>query len=125
MSGHCPVIHDPLICVRSGGQLMQVLREGAVKITKATIEAAWRRRAPAQRLIIGDAVCRGLALVVNPGGMTWRFDYKPRGTDPATAKRFPTRSVVIGSPETHSPEAARNAAGALKGQVKAGADPAA
>ncbi|MBD0273912.1 MAG: hypothetical protein ICV73_18540 [Acetobacteraceae bacterium] len=88
---------------------MRVLREGPVRITKATVDAAWRRRCKDQRVVIGDAGCRGLALVVNPTGMAWRFDYKPRGTDPRTGKRFPTRSVTIGSPETHSPDAARDA----------------
>lgn len=113
-----------MIGVQSGVEAMQVLREGPVRITKATVDAAWRRRATGQRIVVGDAGCRGLALVVNPTGMTWRFDYKPRGTDPATGKRFPTRSVTIGNPETHSPDAARDAAGAIKGQAKAGADPA-
>jgi hypothetical protein len=70
------------------------------------------------------ATCRGLALVVNPTSMAWRFDYKPRGVDPMSGRRFPSRSITIGSPESHSPDAARAAAGALKGQTKAGADPA-
>lgn len=74
--------------------------------------------------MIGDTGCPGLALVVNPAGMTWRFDYKPRGVDPATGQRFATRSVTIGNPETHSPDDARDAARALKGQAKSGADPA-
>lgn len=43
---------------------MKVLREGPAKITKATVEAAWRRRAEKTRLMIGDLECRGLALVV-------------------------------------------------------------
>lgn len=103
---------------------MLVSREGPVQITKTTIEAAWKRRAKATRLVIADAECRGLALVVNPTGMTWRFDYKPRGTDPTTGKRFASQSVTIGNPETHSPDAARQAAGAFKGQAKAGNDPA-
>lgn len=103
---------------------MKVLREGPVRITKATVEAAWRRRAKDTRLMIADAGCPGLALVVNPTGMTWRFDYKPRGTDPTTGKRFPTRSVTIGNPETHSPDDARDAAHGLKGLAKAGTDPA-
>lgn len=102
---------------------MKVLREGPVRITKATVEAAWRRRAPGQRIVIGDAECRGLALVVNPTGMAWRFDYKPRGTDPTTGKRFASQSVVIGNPKSHSPEDARTAAGALKGRTQAGGDP--
>lgn len=104
---------------------IEVRREAPVRITRATIEAAWRRRAEGVRLVVPDAACRGLALVVHPGGMTWRFDYKPRGADPLTGKRFATRSVTIGNPATHSPDAARDAANALKGQVKTGADPAA
>jgi hypothetical protein len=104
---------------------MRVLREGPVKITKATIEAAARRRAPGERLMIGDAECRGLALVVNPTGMTWRFDFKPRGTDPATGRRFASQSVTIGNPASHSVDDARTAASALKGRTQVGADPAA
>jgi integrase len=101
---------------------MRVLRKGPVRITKATIGAAWSRRAAGQRLIIGDATCRGLALVVNPTGMIWRFDYKPRGSDPGTGKRFASQSITIGTPESHSPDEARIAAGSLKGQAKAGVD---
>ncbi|WP_198371139.1 tyrosine-type recombinase/integrase [Roseomonas rosulenta] len=103
---------------------MKVQREGPTKITKATVEAAWRRREPQQRLVISDQACPGLELVVNPGGKTWRFDYKPRGKDQRTGKRFATRSITIGSPETHSPEDARHAASQFKGQAKAGVDPA-
>lgn len=103
---------------------MKVLREGPVRITEATIDAAWRRRAPDTRLMIGDLDCRGLALVVNPTGMTWRFDYKPRGVDAATGKRFATQSATIGTPASHSPDDARRAADALKGEVKAGGNPA-
>ena len=101
---------------------MQVLREGPVRITKSTVEAAWRRRALGQRLMIGDGECRGLALVVNPTGMTWRLDYKPRGVDAATGKRFGTQSITIGNPESHSPDDARSAASRLKGLAKAGTD---
>jgi hypothetical protein len=104
---------------------MKVLREGPLKLTKATVDAAWRRRASGQRLVLSDVVCRGLALIVNPNSMTWTYSYKPRGVDPATRKRFPSRSVTIGNQETHSPEGARAAANVLKGQAKAGLDPAA
>lgn len=103
---------------------MKVIRQGAVKITKATIKAAWRRRASGQRIVIGDEGCRGLALVVNATTMAWSYSFKPRGTDPATGRRFASRSVTIGSPETHTPDAARIAASALKGMTKAGIDPA-
>lgn len=105
--------------------MLQVTREGPVRITKATVDAAWRRRAPGRRTTVADAECRGLALVVNAGSMAWTYSYKPRGTDATTGKRFASRSVTIGNPETHSPDAARAAARKLKGQAAAGADPAA
>jgi integrase len=104
---------------------MRVVTEGSVKITRATIEGAWRRRAADQRLIIRDRDCRGLALIVNPTTMTWIYGYRPRGTDPLTGRRWPNRTVTLGNPETHSPDDARTAANQIKGQAKAGVDPAA
>lgn len=104
---------------------LAVVREGPVQITKHTIEASWRRRGQRQRLVIADAACPGLALVVNAASMSWTFSYKPRGVDPTTGKRFASKSVTIGSPATHSPDAARDAANGLKGITKAGRDPAA
>jgi integrase len=98
--------------------------EGPVRITRQTIEAAWRRRQPGVRLTIRDAACRGLALVVNPGGMSWVFTFKPRGVNPETGRRWATRTVTIGTPESHGPDAARIAANTLKGAVKSGGDPA-
>lgn len=104
---------------------MEVVREGPLRITRATVDAAWRRRAPGTRLVVTDAGCRGLALVVNAGTMTWTYSFKPRGVDPKKGKRFSTTSVTIGTPETHSPDAARGEANWHKGRVKAGGDPAA
>ena len=102
---------------------MRVISEGPSRITKATIEAAWRRRAPGLRLIVRDAGCRGLALIVNPTGMRWEFGYRPRGTDPLTGRRWPNRTVTLGNPETHSPDDARTLANQLKGQAATGTDP--
>ncbi|MFC0388892.1 tyrosine-type recombinase/integrase [Muricoccus vinaceus] len=95
-----------------------------MRITKATVDGAWRRRRPDFRLTIRDAECRGLALVVNPTGMTWTVSYKPRGLDSRTGKRPSTREVTLGTPATHSPEQARTAANKVKGEAKGGADPA-
>jgi len=103
---------------------MQVISEDPTKITKATIDATWRRRKANQRLIVRDKDCRGLALIVNPTSMTWSYAYRPRGTDPLTGRRWPNRSVAIGNPSTHSPDDARNDANRIKGQTAAGADPA-
>ena len=104
---------------------LQVVSEGPVRITKATIDAGWRRRAQSLRLVLRDAECRGLALVVNPTGMTWRYDYRPRGVDAHTGRRWPMQSITLGNPATHNPDEARTAANKVKGQAAAGADPAA
>lgn len=109
----------------AGMAKQKVFRQGPVKITRAGIDAAWKRRAPAERTIISDAECRGLALVVNSTSMAWRFEYKPRGVDPLTGKRFSSRSMVLGNPASLSPDEARDAANKLKGEAKAGADPSA
>jgi integrase len=104
---------------------MQVRSEGPTKITKATIDAAWRRRSKEYRLIVRDKDCRGLALIVNATAMTWSYAYRPRGADPLTGRRWPNRTVTIGNPATHSPDDARSEANKIKGQVAAGVDPAA
>ena len=66
---------------------MRVISEGPTKITRATIEAAWRRRKKDHRLIVRDVECRGLSLVVNPTAMRWEYAYRPRGTDPLEDRR--------------------------------------
>lgn len=104
---------------------LQVVSEGPVKITRAIIEAAWKRRASGARLVLRDAECRGLALVVNATAMSWTYSFKPRGNDPITGARFPTKSVTIGGPATHGPEDARIEANRLKDKAKGGTDPAA
>jgi integrase len=104
---------------------MRVASEGPAKITKATVDAAWRRRKPNHRLIVRDKECRGLALVVNPTAMRWEYAYRPRGTDPVTGRRWPNRTVTLGNPQTHSPDDARFEANQVKGQAASGADPAA
>ncbi len=97
---------------------MRVTSEGPTKITKATIDAAWRRRKPDHRLIVRDKDCRGLALIVNATSMTWSYAYRPRGTDPVTGRRWPNRTVTIGNPATHSPDDARAEANRIKGRLR-------
>lgn len=105
--------------------MVVVLAKGPTRITKTTIQAEWYKRADGVRTVVRDATCRGLALVVNPTGMVWRYDYRPRGVNPHTDKRWPSQSITIGNPETHGPDQARSAAGQVKGQAAAGHDPAA
>lgn len=102
----------------------QVERLGPVKITKTVIASAWSRRAHGKRLVFSDLECRGLALVVGKTGMSWTFSYKPRGLDPITGKRFSSKSITIGNPESHSPDDARIEANKHKGASKSGIDPA-
>ena len=72
-----------------------------------------------------DKDCRGLALIVNPTGMTWSYAYRPRGIDALTGRRWPNRTVTIGNPGDALPDDARAEANRIKGQAAAGADPAA
>ena len=83
---------------------MRVTSEGPTKITKATIDAAWRRKKPDHRLIVRDKDCRGLALIVNPTTMTWSYAYRPRGTDLVTGRRWPNRTVTLGNPARTRPK---------------------
>lgn len=104
---------------------MRITSEGPTKITRATIEAAWKRRQSNARLIIRDKDCRGLALIVNATTMVWSYAYRPRGTDPRTGRRWPNRTVTLGNPASLSPDDARNEANRAKGQAATGGDPAA
>lgn len=103
---------------------LTIISEGPARITKATIKAAWDRRAEKSRLVIRDAECRGLALVVHQTSMSWVVSYKPRGHDPLTGARFASKSVTLGGPANLSPEQARSEANRVKDRAKAGADPA-
>jgi integrase len=104
---------------------MQITSEGPIKITKATIESAWKKRKKDHRLIIRDKECRGLALVQNATTATWVYGYRPRGKDPVTQRRWPNKTVTIGNPGSHSVEDARIEANHIKGRAARGADPAA
>jgi hypothetical protein len=107
------------------GTAMHTTSEGPTKLTKDTVDRAWRRRSSGHRIIIRDKDCRGLALIVNATTMVWSYAYRPRGIDPHTGKRWPNRAVTLGNPATHSPDDARTAANQIKGQAAAGNDPAA
>jgi len=103
---------------------MLITSEGPTKITKATVDAAWRRRKPGHRVIIRDRDCRGLALIVNATSMAWIYSYRSRGIDTMTGRRWPNRTMTLGNPATHSADDARAEANRLKWKVTAGVDPA-
>jgi integrase len=104
---------------------MRVSSQGPTKITKATIDAAWRQRKPEHRLIVRDKDCRGLALIVNSTSMAWSFAYRPRGIDALTGRRWSNRTITLGNPASLSIDDARIEANKVKGQAAAGGDPAA
>lgn len=106
------------------GPSCKVQSSSVPKINRRIVEEAWEARAKGVRQVIRDEACRGLALVVNPTGMSWRFDYRPRGIDPATKRRWSNSSVQLGDAMTTSADAARRLATALKGHVAGGRDPA-
>jgi hypothetical protein len=93
------------------------------KITKTAVDTAWKRRAKHHRLIVRDKECKGLALIVNATSMVWSYAYRPRGTDPASGKRWPNRTLTLGNPATLSPDDARYEAQRARGQAAAGSDP--
>jgi integrase len=104
---------------------MNITREGPVKIGVKTIERAWKGRAKDARHVVTDNERPGLALITNATSQTWSYSYKPRGVDPATGKRFNSRSVTLGSPATLSPDQARAEANKVRDAVAIGGDPAA
>ncbi len=63
-------------------------------------------------------------MIVNAQSMAWRFEYKPRGVDARTGKRFASRSIVLGNPASLSVDEARLQANQHKGAAKKGDDPA-
>jgi integrase len=104
---------------------MIVTRENLSKIGVKDVQRAWKIRAPDARHVMTDARCAGLMLITNSRSQTWSVEYRPRGADLETGKRFPTRSVTIGTPATHSPDSALAEALKIKGATKTGKDPAA
>jgi hypothetical protein len=104
---------------------VQIVIETKDRVTKSVIEAAWKRRAPNQRLTIRDRECPGLRLVVNARTMSWCYDYRPPGTDPKTGRRWPTRTLVLGSPDALTRDAAKQTVERLKVGRLDGRDPAA
>jgi len=104
---------------------MRIISEGPIKITKGTIDAAWKKRAKDVRQILRDKERRGMALIVNETTMRWEYSYRPRGIDPRTGRRWPNRTVTIGDPGKVSPDDARDEANKIRGRVREGGDPAA
>jgi integrase len=110
---------------RKGTKAMNFTREGKAKIGVEDVVRAWKNRAKVTRHTMTDARCPGFMLITNANSQTWTTEYRPRGVNPVTNKRFPMQSVPIGTPATHSPNEALAEALRIKGATKAGKDPAA
>lgn len=94
--------------------MFQVFREGSVKLTKRTIDAA---ACPPGRkdVLLFDDELRGFALRVTKGGAkVFLFQYRAGGR---------VRRKVIGEYGTLTPAKARARAEELRGQILAGGDP--
>jgi integrase len=104
---------------------MKLTYEGPLKITNRDVVRAGKNRAPDARHVIRDSAHPGLLLITNAASQVWVREYKPRGVDPQTGKRFSTRTIAIGSPATLSPDQARAEAGRIRDAVSDGRDPAA
>ena len=104
---------------------MKPTRERKAKIGVKDVVRAWNNRASDTRHTMTDARCPGFRLITNANSQTWSVEYRPRGVDPVSGKRFPMQSITIGTPATHSPDEALAKAFEIKGATKAGKDPAA
>ena len=104
---------------------MNFTREGKAKIGVKDVVRAWKNRVKATRTVMTDARCPGFMLITNANSQTWTTEYRPRGVNSVTGKRFPMQSITIGTPATHSPDEALTEAFRIKGATKAGKDPAA
>ena len=105
---------------------MQVISEGPTKITKATIDAAWRRRIAGRRLIVRDKDCRGLALIVNQPGMTRSYAQSAPGGQSPNRTTLAKQGCHDWKPRhAFPPDDARTEANRLKREAAAGGDPAA
>ena len=94
------------------------------RVTKQTIEAAWRIETGAER--VWDDVVKGLFVELNANHGSWYLDYRLPGLIPETGKRWSGGTLPLGrlSPELHLAEA-RKLAREAKVKVARGIDPAA
>lgn len=93
-------------------------------LNQKLIEAAIRGDR-SKRFTIRDDVVRGLMLRVGSRDGIWSFDYRPRGIDPATGRRYASRALRLGTVHGMSLNEARAEAGRVKNAIIGGTDPSA
>lgn len=90
-----------------------------VKLTRKIIATLTANEKPAT---YWDTDLKGFGLLIRPSGArSWVIEYRPGAGGRAVAKR----RIVVGDPETVTPEEARAAAKDILARVRLGADPAA
>jgi integrase len=75
------------------------------------------------RQILRDGEVRGFYVVIGATSIAYWFEYRPRGIDPETGRRYQMRHERIGDGGTHALVEARTAASALRRRVQEGGDP--
>jgi len=94
-----------------------------VTLNQKRVEAALRGDR-SKRATIRDDIVRGLVLRIGTRDAVWLFDYRPRGTNPATGSRYASRALRLGTVHGMSLAEARAAAGRAKNSIISGVDPA-
>jgi integrase len=100
-------------------RLTQKRLDQAVRVRDAQLAS----RLPYQRQLLRDHEVRGFTVIVHGESVVYQFGYRPRGSDPATGRRWPNRYVRIGDAGTHTLQEARDAARRLRLRVQLGDDP--
>jgi integrase len=94
-------------------------------ITQTTIEGWLATKARPSKGQNTFTILGGLDLLISvKGSGRWRYRYRPRGVDPDTGRRYPQRSMTIGTTDTHTLKEAAGAVAELKVRVSKGQDPA-
>ena len=90
-----------------------------IKIARRTIAAI---ETPEKPVVYYDDALKGFGLIMRPSGSrSWILEYRPGAGGRGIAKK----RVVLGNPETLTPEQARDMAKDMLAKVRLGADPAA
>ena len=86
-------------------------------LTQRLIDAALRGNRTT-KTFLRDSHTRGFQLIVNQHSAAWMFEFRPRGIDPATGRRYGSLHRRIGDLGTHNLVAARLAASRLRLEVQ-------
>ena len=94
-----------------------------MKLTRPTVDRAWRERSVERRTIVRDELRPGLLLIINAQSASWAYEYKPRGRDDQ-GRRYGTRQMKLGDLSAVDLDDARALRDQAKAAVARGEDPA-